>query len=152
MLTFICLYIIGHYVIQPIYLPMSSRLYILFTVDIARYGGFGIGLVSGRVADRILALPRSLSLGLIDLLDFTAWYGLIGGAIKHFFYFSRSFRYSFHLCSYSLYCFTALSLISMGPPSPSLIYFWSERLPKHSSELCNIYFCTGSTALFKSTQ
>ena len=56
------------------------------------------------------------------------------------FLFLRAFRSFFHLCSDFLYCFKELAILSSAPPSPTLMDFWLERLPKYSSELCTIYF------------
>ena len=58
----------------------------------------------------------------------------------------------FHLCSEFLYYLTASALFPSAPPSPSLMYFWSERLSKTKSELCDVYFCSGIHAFLQSAQ
>ena len=55
------------------------------------------------------------------------------------------------LLLYLLYCFTASSLLPIGIPSPYLMVFWLVCFPKQSSELYDIYFCSGIPALLQIT-
>ena len=90
MLVFICLYIISHYVIQYICLSTSRRLTFFISVAISGYGGVGIGCVTGRFADIIVALLERLSPDLIYLFQFTERAELVGNALNNFFFLPKS--------------------------------------------------------------
>ena len=64
----------------------------------------------------------------------------------------RAFISLLHLFLDFLYCFTSSALLPVGPPSPSLMDFWSERMTKLSSELCDIYLRLWITYFLQSTQ
>ena len=72
MLIFICLYIVGHYVIQYIYLFATISLSVFVSVAITVQGGIGIRLVAGRVPAIIAALLGIFSLDILDILYFAA--------------------------------------------------------------------------------
>ena len=84
MLIFICLYIVGHFVIGSIYLYAPSIPSIFISVTITGEVGTGIQLVSEIVSDIIAGFLGRFSLDLVDFLYFAALDGLFGNAVQSF--------------------------------------------------------------------
>ena len=107
--------------IQSVYLSTSSRLSMFFSIIITGQWGIGIRLVAGRVATIMAALLQIFSLDLLDLIDFTAWYGFLGDDIEHLVLFLKSFQILIPFFSDFLYCFTVSDLPPVDPARPSLV-------------------------------
>ena len=130
MLFLVCLYIISHYVIQPLYLLMFSRLSLFTSGTIPGLGGIITRVNSIGVAAIIAALHGILELDIFDFLQFLAQSGLLGNYIYHFILLLESFQIFLPFLFRRFYCSTASSLLTRVTTSPSLMYCWSERLPK----------------------
>ena len=68
------------------------------------------------------------------------------------FCFLIAFSSFFHILSDFLYYSTALTLLPIGPLSPSLMSFWLVKFPKQSWSLYILFFCLGVTDFFQITQ
>ena len=137
-LIFICIYIIGHYVIQFIHLLTYRRPSIYISIAITGYWGIGVWLVTGRVAARVAELLGRSWPDILDFLEFTARAGLIGNAKEHLVLILESLQIFLSFFLDFLYCFTDTALLPIGPPSPSLMLLWLVNFPKQSSALCDI--------------
>ena len=82
-MIFICLYVIGHYVIQFIHILDSIRLSICVLVAIAGYPVTGVRFVTVRITARVTAFLGIFLPNLLHLLEFASQSGLLGNIKEH---------------------------------------------------------------------